>query len=145
MKIINSLHQILHTVVDFYYLYKHFHWNLEDSNFPTFHLLFDKHASLILASQDILAERIRQKGQKIDLGKNLENIAQNSILKEKIIKTKNNLPQILEFLIKEHQKIIELLEKTIEIAEKDPATADYLTKFLQEHQQMQWFLTSSLV
>lgn len=141
--IVKLLNQILSTTVDFYYTYKHFHWNLQDPKFPAFHELFDKHAALILASQDVIAERIRQKGLKVELETYLDT-QKLSVIEKKPLETKNNLDEILQFLINQHQKTIDLLEKTIEVAHNDPSTADYLTKFLQEHQLMQWFLTSSL-
>lgn len=143
LPVVNRLNQILSTTADFYYTYKHFHWNLQDSKFPVFHELFDKHASLILASQDIIAERLRQKGQRVEL-EIYSDAKKLSVIEKKKIETKNNLDKILQFLIKQHQLTIELLEKTIEESQEDPSTADYLTKFLQEHQLMQWFLTSSL-
>jgi starvation-inducible DNA-binding protein len=52
-------------IADSFALYvktKNFHWHLSGSHFRDFHLLFDEHADALLASIDILAERVRRVG-----------------------------------------------------------------------------------
>src|SRR5437868_10419045 len=52
-------------IADAFALYiktKNFHWHLSGSHFRDYHLLFDDQAEAILASIDIMAERVRRIG-----------------------------------------------------------------------------------
>jgi starvation-inducible DNA-binding protein len=136
---------LLSTIIDFYYTYKYFHWNLVDSDFIEYHELFDAHATIIYKSQDIIAERMRQMGQPV-VGMLSQYQSSSHIVSEKP-DSKNNIQGILKYIKEQHEITIKLLEETIDEASesKDFSTADILTKFLQEHQQMHWFIKSSVV
>jgi starvation-inducible DNA-binding protein len=138
-----NLNILLASLVDFYYTYKHYHWNLHHADFFEFHKLFDEHASKIFDSQDIIAERTRQMGEVIT--GDIEFYAQATLLKTKLV-DKNNLNKILSYLVDWHNVTVELLEKIIHSCSeiKDFATADLLTSILEEHQQMRWFLVASI-
>lgn len=138
-----DLNILLASLVDFYYTYKHYHWNLKHPDFFEFHKLFDEHASKIYESQDIIAERVRQMGEIIT--GDIEFYAKATLLKTKLV-DKNDLNKILAYLVEWHNVIIALLEKIIhECSEiKDFSTADLLTSILEEHQQMRWFLVASI-
>jgi hypothetical protein len=41
---------------------KNFHWHLSGSHFRDYHLLFDEQADQVLASIDLMAERVRRVG-----------------------------------------------------------------------------------
>lgn len=136
--------QILATFVDFYYTYKYFHWNITGIDFIQFHKLFDEHATIIYPSQDIVAERMRQLDHKA-IG-TLDDFKTNSILDQNKPQTADNFLEILEFLKTQHDKTIKFLSKAIDqiSEEKDFATADLLTVFLEEHQKMNYFIGSHL-
>jgi starvation-inducible DNA-binding protein len=136
---------VLSTIIDFYYTYKYFHWNLVDSDFIEYHQLFDTHAKKIYDSQDIIAERMRQMGESVD--GLLTQYQSNSRIIQKKPDAKNNIQEVLKYLKEQHEITIKLLEEVIDSASetKDFSTADILTKFLQDHQQMQWFVKSSIV
>lgn len=129
--------------VDFYFAYKYFHWNITGQDFVEFHTIFDKHATIIYEQWDPTAERIRQLDAPVS--GSLSEYDQLSVIDKSRPEAKNNIQEILKFLIKQHQNHIDLLVQIIDTAseEKDFATADLLTKFLEEHQQMQWFIKSS--
>lgn len=129
--------------VDFYFAYKYFHWNITGQDFREFHRMFDKHATIIYGQWDPTAERIRQLDAAVS--GNLSEYASESVIEKNRPETKNNIQEILKYLVKQHQKHIDLLDQIIDTASeaKDFATADLLTKFLEEHQQMQWFIKSS--
>jgi starvation-inducible DNA-binding protein len=132
------------TVVDFYFTYKYFHWNLVAQDFPQFHKLFDEHASTVFESVDVIAERVRQlDGEAIG---SLSHYLQNTILNPEKPHIVDNLQGILKYIFEQHSSIIKLLEEIIDYASetKDFSTADLLTKFLEEHQQMRWFIKSSM-
>ena len=143
--ITTSLHQILSSTVDFYYIYKSFHWNITGQDFYQFHTLFDSHASKIYESQDPISERIRQLDFKV--ASNLVDFTKDSVMTHNKPKPDDNFQSILVYLLDQHNLIIALLESTIDTASenKDFATADMLTKFLQDQQQMAWFVRSSIV
>ena len=134
----NYLSQILSKTIDFYYIYRHFHWNITTQDFYQFHTLFDSHAIMIFASQDTLAERIRQ------LDFFVEQVKIN--VDTKMPDTQDNIQNILKFLFLEHQDIIKILTDAIDYYsdKKDFATADMLTLFLVQHQKMSWFIKSSI-
>jgi starvation-inducible DNA-binding protein len=136
---------LLSTIINFYYTYKYFHWNLVDSDFIEYHELFDAHATLIYDSQDIIAERMRQMDEPaIGL---LSQFQSNSHITKEKPDPKNNIQSILKYLKEQHEITIKLLEEIIEATaeNKDFSTADILTKFLQDHQKMHWFIKSSIV
>ncbi len=142
-KTATQMNVLLSTLVDFYYTYKHFHWNLKNDDFYQYHKLFDEHATTIYESQDPIAERTRQMGETItgDLTKYTE----LTTLKAKLA-NENDLDSVLVYLVECHDNTIELLEKIIDNTSelKDFSTADLLTGYLREHQQMRWFLTASI-
>jgi starvation-inducible DNA-binding protein len=136
---------LLSTIIDFYYTYKFFHWNLIDSDFIEYHQLFDSHATLVYESQDVIAERMRQLGEPV-VGLLTDYHSYSKLTHEKP-EARNNMPNILKFITTQHEITIKLLEETIDSAaeSKDFSTADILTKFLQDHQKMHWFIKSSIV
>lgn len=143
-QITKQLTQVLSTFVDFYYNYKFFHWNITGMDFIQFHKLFDEHATIIYPSQDIVAERIRQLDC-IAIG-NLDDFKNNSILDQNKPETCDDFRLILEFLKGQHDKTIQFLSQVIDkiSEEKDFATADLLTAFLEDHQKMNYFIASHL-
>jgi starvation-inducible DNA-binding protein len=139
----DQMNILLSTLVDFYYTYKHFHWNLMNDDFYEYHKLFDSHATTIHESHDPIAERTRQMGEVItgDLGK----FNKLTLLKTKLA-NENDLDKILVYLVECHDITIDYLEKIIDSTSelKDFSTADLLTGYLHEHQQMRWFLVASI-
>jgi len=54
-------------LADYYALYlktKNFHWHVTGPHFRDYHLLFDDHAAEIIATTDLVAERVRKLGQR---------------------------------------------------------------------------------
>jgi starvation-inducible DNA-binding protein len=141
-----SLNQLFSSLVEQYFIYKHFHWHLTGQDFYSFHLLFDKHAGTIYETWDTIAERIRQLDGRVE-----------SLLTE--IQAKNTLEMytpeaemssklqeyIIPNLLKSHETVIAQMEILIaESTDKsDSATADIITSMLEDQQQMQWFIKSS--
>ena len=145
----SMLNILLATQIDFYYTYKHFHWNLKNSDFYQYHTLFDDHATIIHETQDKLAERIRQMGE-ITSGE-VNDVVKITLLKDKLA-NENNLDAIKKYLIECHDLVIGYMEQVIKHTSNDViikdnisdyATADIITGMLESHQQMRWFLTAS--
>ena len=139
-----KLNQLLVLLTNQYYSLKHYHWNFSGNLFFQYHTLFDEFATKVFASQDEIAERIRQLQQPVDFvlaslpAQNLQAIFPKP--------SQNNLELILDFLIKNIQNTIDLLEEIIALASQnnDYSTADILTKYLEEQQKYQWFFRSSI-
>jgi starvation-inducible DNA-binding protein len=142
--ITTQLTQLLATTVDFYYTYKHFHWNITCEDFYQFHTMFDSHATTIYESQDTIAERIRQLD--VEVSGDLIDFSNNSVITKSKPNSKNNIQEVLKFILDQHKSTIELLEATIKTSNEanDYSTADLLTAFLEEHQKMAWFVRSSV-
>ena len=138
------LNVLLATLANFYFTYKHYHWNLVNSDFYEYHKLFDSHASTIYETLDQTAERIRQMGEKVT--GEIADYTKNTLLKNRLA-DENDLLTTLTYLVECHDKTIELLETIIKHTSEinDFSTADLLTGFLQEHQQMRWFIAASNV
>ena len=54
-------------LADSYALYlktKNFHWHVSGPHFRDYHLMFDEHAAQILATTDLIAERVRKNGHR---------------------------------------------------------------------------------
>lgn len=152
-KLTDLLATLLATMVDGYYIYKGYHWNLQGTpHFYSLHTLFDKHSQTIFEAQDTLAERLRQLGEVASF--DLQTFISQSALRKSngqsgyshLLSHKHDLDQILPILDQFHYIIIALMEELITIAqdENDFATADLTTKFLQDQQQMHWFIISSI-
>jgi starvation-inducible DNA-binding protein len=141
--IAEHLNKLLATTEHFYMIYKHYHWNVVDKHFYQLHLLFDKHAGEIHETLDTVAERIRQMGKIAD-GR-LETYGNTSALNPKL-QQGNDRDKILDHLLEQHNKYIALVEELIDYVttEKDYATADMLTGFLETQQQQRWFISASI-
>jgi len=140
-EISSQLQKLLVSAAHFYYLYKHYHWNVLSQRFYSLHLMFDKHAEEIFETQDTIAERIRQMGVTVDFVPTDFSI---SILPLDNQDTHNST-LMLEHLTRCHNEYIKFLESIINLAgsQKDYSTADLLTKFLEDQQQQRWFVMST--
>ena len=136
-----QLQKLLVSAAHFYFLYKHYHWNVLSQRFYSLHLMFDTHAEQIHETQDIVAERIRQMGVTVDFVPTDFSI---SILPLDNQDTHNST-LMLEHLTRCHNEYIKLLETIINSAgsQNDYSTADLLTKFLEDQQQQRWFVMST--
>ena len=142
--VVDKLNRLLASTVDFYFLYKGFHWNLKNTrHFYSLHELFDKHAGIIYPHIDLLAERVRVLTGTPD--SSLAKYRQDSVLTE-YDHTLSSVEDTLKNLRSAHTEYITALREAIELTEeyKDYANNDYLTSILQEHTLMRWFVASSI-
>ena len=142
--VIDSLNKLLASTVDFYFLYKGYHWNLKNTrHFYELHLLFDKHAETIYPHIDLLAERIRVLTGTPD--SDLASYKNNSALTS-FDHTRSAVAVTLDNLRTAHTEYITVLRQAIILTEdkQDFANNDYLTGILQEHTLMRWFIASSI-
>ncbi len=141
-KIKNHLEIILANTYSLYLKTQNFHWNVTGPNFKSLHELFALHYEEIIPAIDILAERIRTLGLKVD--GSYENFAK--LTKFQSANKDLSAKEMVFELVNSNKILIELLKEAIEIAqhEKDEASADILIGRVEAHQKNVWMLESSL-
>lgn len=134
-------------MADEYVLYtkiRNAHWNITGQNFYELHKFFEKHYENLDVMIDEIAERIRTLGHfSIGSLKDFLSITHMSEEKDDF----NNSKQIIQTLVNDHETIIRIIKNDIvPIADKyrDMGTADFVTKLMEQHEQMAWMLRTSL-
>ncbi len=129
-------------IADAFALYvktKNFHWHLSGSHFREYHLLFDDHADALLASIDILAERVRRVG-----GTTIRSISHIGELQT--IEDDNNefvAPgEMARRLMEDNAHIAKMQRAAHEVCDKnrDYATASELEVIIDQTERRTWFL-----
>ena len=118
---------------------KNFHWHLAGSHFRDYHLLFDEQADAILASIDIMAERVRRIG-----GTTIRSVSHIGQLQT--IEDDNNdfVPagEMVKRLMEDNGHIAKTIRDAIAVCDKnrDSATSNALQVILDETERRKWFL-----
>ncbi len=129
-------------IADAFALYvktKNFHWHLAGSHFRDYHLLFDEHADAILASVDLLAERVRRVG-----GTTIRSISH--IAQLQTIADDNNdyvsPGEMVRRLMEDNQHLTTAQRAAHEVCDKnqDYASASLLETIIDETERRKWFL-----
>lgn len=129
-------------IADAFVLYlktKNFHWHLAGSHFRDYHLLFDEQAEMLLASLDVLAERVRRIG-----GTTIRSVSHVSQLQS--LADDNDefvLPaQMIDRLLEDNRHMAEKQRGAIEICERnqDTPTSNVLQDLLDKTEKRIWFL-----
>ncbi len=122
--------------------YKHYHWQTFGPLFRDLHHLFDELAGEVYETVDELAERVRMIGQ--NPVSRLDQFIKTATVKA--AQSGGNMQDMIKeahgnliFLIKEMRAAIETASD-----QKDPGTADVLTRFVQIHEKHEWFLREFL-
>ena len=133
-------------LADSYALYlktQNYHWNVTCKfSFRALHKLFEEQYEELAEAVDEIAERIRQLGSKAPASfseySKLTQINEGDV--------DNNAEQMLQDLIIDQKKLIDILNRGIQISydAKDEGTADLLIDRLKVHDKNKWFLESSL-
>jgi starvation-inducible DNA-binding protein len=125
-----------------YLNYKHYHWQTFGPLFRDLHKLFDRFAHDALETIDPLAERIRMIGQDppahpieaVDLA-SVAQAAPHSTMREMLEEARQNLL----IVIKEMREAAKTADE-----HDDPGTVDLFSKFVQVHEQHEWFVRDIL-
>ncbi len=133
-------------LADYYALYlktKNFHWHVSGPHFREYHLLFDDQATEILATTDLVAERVRKLGQRSltsigAIGKN-QSIADND-------SDKVDATDMLRELLADNRSLVAALKAAKELAGDagDNATDGLLDDWTDQAEQRAWFLESTI-
>ena len=141
-EVIKSLESILANNYALTIKTQNYHWNVTGPNFKSLHLLFEEQYVDLAAANDVLAERIRQLGGKVDAS--FEAFAKLSEIKN----GGSNLDaaMMLEDLSASNRTVCKLLHDGIKIAQKhaDEGTADILITRLEACEKSIWMLEASL-
>lgn len=141
--IIDALNQVLADSFALYLKTKNFHWHVSGPHFRDYHLLLDEQAAQILASTDLIAERVRKQGGRTltsigDIARrqriadnDAEAVAANAMLTEL---RADNLALVAGF------------RDAKELADKagDNASSGLLDQWTDEAEQRAWFLGESI-
>ena len=129
-------------IADAFALYvktKNFHWHLSGSHFRDYHLLFDEQAEAILASIDIMAERVRRIG-----GTTIRSISHIGQLQT--IEDDNTdfvtAGEMVKRLLEDNAHMAKRIREAIAVCDKhrDSATSNALQEILDETERRTWFL-----
>ncbi len=129
-------------LADSYALYlktKNFHWHVSGPHFRDYHLLFDDQATQILASTDLIAERIRKTGN--TALRSIGDIARRQSIRDNDMEEVSPAAMLAE-LRDDNLKIVELTRKVKDLAEAagDNATSGIVDDWTDEAEQRAWFL-----
>jgi starvation-inducible DNA-binding protein len=139
------LNQVLADSIALYNLYKKHHWQIAGPTFYELHLLFDKHAEEIVASIDLVGERIQILGG-VSAGMPFDVVERTKI--ERPPGGVESIPAILARTVNAHTLIIRTLREGIELTErnKDYGTNDLLiSDLLRMHEMHSWFVSQHLI
>lgn len=133
-------------LADYYALYlksKNFHWHVSGPHFHEYHLLFDAHATELIATTDLVAERVRKLG--LTTLTSIGSIAAKQTLKDNDAKTVDAAKMLSE-LHGDNETLIKSLKaaKTLADDAGDNATDGLLDDWTDQAEQRAWFLAATM-
>jgi len=129
-------------LADSYALYlktKNFHWHVSGPHFREYHLMFDAQATQILATTDLIAERVRKIG-----GTTLRSIG--DVARRQRIDDNNaeivSAAAMIEELRQDNLTLVAALREAKELVDeaKDNATSGVIDTWTDEAEERAWFL-----
>lgn len=137
-----ALNQVLADSFALYIKTKNFHWHVSGPHFRDYHLLMDEQATQILASTDLIAERVRKIG-----GNTIRSIGHIARVSEIKDNDKDDVPadQMLAELREDNLALVDALKKAKEVADSagDNASSGVIDTWTDEAEQRAWFLLES--
>jgi starvation-inducible DNA-binding protein len=137
--VIDAVNPLIADAFAMYLKTKNFHWHLSGPHFREYHLLFDEHATQIIASIDLMAEQVRRIG-----GTTIRSISQISQLQTIQDDNADFVPaeEMIQRLMRDTLHIAEIIRAAIAICDKsrDSATSNLLQSILDDTERRKWFL-----
>lgn len=129
-------------LADSYALYlktKNFHWHVSGPHFRDYHLMLDDHATQILATTDLIAERVRKTGN--TTLRSIGDISRRQTVKDNDAEYVSPQDMLAE-LREDNLKLVETLRAAKEAAgeAKDNATDSLIDDWTDEAEERAWFL-----
>ncbi len=121
---------------------KNFHWHVSGPHFRDYHLMFDEQAAQILATTDLIAERVRKTGN--TTLRSIGDIGRRQSLRDNDADFVNPADMLAE-LREDNLRLVESLRAAKELAEaaKDNATDGLIDDWTDQAEQRAWFLFES--
>ena len=139
----STVAQALNTILaDSYALYfktKNFHWHVSGPHFRDYHLMFDEQATQILATTDLIAERVRKTGN-VTL-RSIGDIARHQTLSDNDADFVSPRDMLIE-LREDNLRLVESLRAAKQAATDagDNATEGLIDDWTDEAETRAWFL-----
>lgn len=133
-------------LADYYALYvktKNFHWHVTGPHFREYHLLFDEQATELIATTDLVAERVRKLGQ--DTLTSIGAIAAKQRINDHD-STSTDASKMLKELHADNETLIKALKDAKDLADEagDNATDGLLDDWTDQAEQRAWFLAATI-
>ena len=133
-------------LADYYALYlktKNFHWHVTGPHFREYHLLFDEQATELIATTDLVDERVRKLGQ--DTLTSIGAIAAKQRINDHD-STSTDASKMLKELHADNETLIKALKDAKDLADKagDNATDGLLDDWTDQAEQRAWFLAATI-
>ncbi|ALC13901.1 Dps family protein [Sphingopyxis sp. 113P3] len=139
----DALNALLADSFALYLKTKNYHWHVEGPRFRELHLLFDEQAAQILATTDLIAERVRKNGAATL--RSIGEIGRRQSIKDDD-KAKVDADAMIAQLAADNEALLAQIKETKAAAEAegDIATSGLVDTWADETQQRIWFLKATL-
>ncbi|SKB88948.1 Dps family protein [Sphingopyxis flava] len=139
----DALNALLADSFALYLKTKNYHWHVEGPRFRELHLLFDEQAAQILATTDLIAERVRKNGA--TTLRSIGEIGRRQSIKDDD-KAKVDDEAMIAQLAADNEALLAQIKETKAAAEAegDIATSGLVDSWADETQQRIWFLKATL-
>ena len=140
---IDALNAVLADYFALYMKTKNFHWHVSGPHFRDFHLLLDEQAAEIIATTDLIAERVRKQGA-VTLH-SIGEVARLSRIKDND-KTDLDATAMLAELRDDNLALVKSLKEVKDLVDeaKDNATSGVVDTWTDEAERRAWFLAESV-
>jgi len=141
--VIDALNQVLADSFALYLKTKNFHWHVSGPHFRDYHLLLDEQAAQILASTDLIAERVRKQGGRTLTS--IGDIARRQRIADNDAQSLSANAMLTE-LRADNLALVTGFRDAKELADKagDNASSGLLDQWTDEAEQRAWFLGESI-
>lgn len=139
----DALNALLADSFALYLKTKNFHWHVHGPRFRDLHLLFDEHATQILATTDLIAERVRKNGA--STLRSIGDIGRRQSIRDDD-GANVDADTMIKALAEDNQTLLAQLKavKAAAEADGDIATSGLVDTWADETQQRIWFLQATL-
>jgi starvation-inducible DNA-binding protein len=135
----DALNAILADSFALYFKTKNFHWHVSGPHFRDYHLMLDDQAAQILATTDVIAERVRKTGN--TTLRSIGDIARRQRIKDNDADYVSAIDMLRE-LREDNLALVEALREAKDIVDeaKDNATSGVLDDWTDQAEERAWFL-----
>lgn len=139
----DALNALLADSFALYLKTKNYHWHIQGPRFRDLHLLFDEQAAQILATTDLIAERVRKNGA--GTLRSIGDIGRHQTIKDDDA-AKVDADTMVQALADDNATLLAQIKEAKAAAEADGdiATSGLVDGWADETEQRIWFLKATL-